>query len=73
MLIVEGLLLLVIGMAAVYLFLLMMVFVMTAMRKPIEKLNHLLPDPAPPAPKRAPVSAADDAAIAIAIAAAAKC
>ena len=69
----EGLLLLVIGMTGVFSFLLLMVFIMTVMRKPVAALSHLLPDPEPAQPKRPAAKPSDDGAlIALAIAAAVK-
>ncbi len=67
-LIKQGLVLLVAGMGIVYLFLTILVFVTNGAAKIIPKFNHILPDEEPkkrPAPKAA---AADDAAIALAIA-----
>ncbi len=64
----EGLLLLVIGMTIVYLFLILMVWIMTIMRKPITLLDHFLPDPVTAAPKRVPAVQGDDALIAVAVA-----
>ncbi|MDD2598700.1 MAG: OadG family protein [Kiritimatiellae bacterium] len=66
----QGLVLLIAGMSIVFLFLAMLVFVMTATSKFIPKFNHILPDDKPR--KRPTKSAAsDDTAIAIAIAVAA--
>ncbi|MCL1887738.1 MAG: OadG family protein [Kiritimatiellaeota bacterium] len=72
-LLAEGAILLVIGMTTVFAFLLLMVAIMTALRKPVAALSHLLPDPQPAqAKKPAPPAADDNAQIALAIAAALK-
>ena len=68
-LIKQALVLLVAGMGIVYVFLTILVFVTMGAAKIIPRFNHILPDEAP---KKKPVPAAtsDNAAIALAIAAA---
>lgn len=70
-LIPQGLLLMLAGMASVYAFLIIMLFVMKALALFVPKLSYMLPDPEPIAPKK-PAAAADDEAVAVAIAVAMK-
>ncbi|MFA7172751.1 MAG: OadG family protein [Kiritimatiellia bacterium] len=68
----QGLVLLIAGMSIVFMFLAVLVFVMTATSKFIPKFNHILPDDKPrKRPTKAADSASDDIAIAIAVAVAA--
>lgn len=72
----QGLILMVTGMVAVYIFLILLVFIVKGFESIAPKLAFILPDPEPPKPKARPVAAvaagADNAAVALAIAAAAK-
>lgn len=69
--ILQGLVLMVIGMGIVYLFLILLVYVLSLTAKIIPKFNYVLPDEEPKKkPRAASPAAGDDAAIAIAIAAA---
>lgn len=71
----QGLLLLVVGMGAVYAFLYLMVLVMRLIAVVVPRFNHLMPDEAPPVKRTAPthsaVGADDGAVLALAIAVAA--
>jgi len=71
----QGLVLLVSGMGIVYLFLTLLVWVMNRSAAIVPKLNHILPDEEPKKKKSRPAAAHaahghDDAAVAVAIAAA---
>ena len=66
----QGLILMAAGMGAVYLFLVILIFVMKGAALGGPKLDFMLPDPQPAAPKAAAPKADDGAAIAVAIAAA---
>ena len=70
----QGLILMVTGMTAVFIFLILLVFIVKGFEFIAPKIAFILPDPEPPKPKAKPVAApaADNAAIALAIAAAAK-
>ena len=69
----QGFILMLTGMGAVYLFLVILIFVMKGAAKVVPKLAFMLPDPEPPKPKAAPAPKTDDgASIALAIAAALK-
>ena len=68
----QGLILMATGMAAVYLFLTILIFVMKGAALVVPKLAFMLPDPEPAAPKAAAPKTDDGAAIAVAIAAAMK-
>ena len=69
----QGLVLLVAGMGIVYLFLILLVLVMNRATQVVAKFNHILPDEEPKKkarPAAKPVASADDALVAIAVAAA---
>ena len=69
----QGFILMLTGMGAVYLFLVILIFVMKGAAKVVPKLAFMLPDPEPAKPKAAPAPKTDDGAcIALAIAAALK-
>lgn len=67
----QGFILMVTGMGAVYVFLILLVYVVKAFEAIAPKICHILPDPVPkaPAPKAKPTA---DAAVAAAIAVALK-
>ncbi len=69
----QGLVLMVVGMGVVYAFLYLMVLIMRLISLVVPRFNHLLPDaPAPSPPRPDPRAAADgDVPVAIAVAAAA--
>ena len=71
----QGLILMATGMGAVFVFLVILVFVLKAFEAIAPKICHILPDPAPKAaaPKAKPAVATADAAVAAAIAVALKC
>ena len=64
----QGLVLLVAGMGIVFAFLAILVCFMTLMAKIIPRFNYVLPDEEPKKKARPAIAAADDAAIALAIA-----
>ena len=68
----QGLILMATGMLSVFSFLVILVFIVRAFEFIAPKIAFILPDPAPAKPKTtaAPVAAKNDAAIALAIAAA---
>ena len=71
--VLQGIILMLTGMGAVYLFLCILILVMKGAAKVVPKLAFMLPDPEPPKPKAAPAPKTDDgASIALAIAAALK-
>ncbi len=67
----QGLILMATGMGAVFVFLVILVYVVKAFEAIAPKISHILPDPAPKAsaPRAKPTA---DAAVALAIAVAAK-
>jgi len=65
----QGLVLMGAGMGIVFVFLYLLVLVMRGIAVVVPRFNHLLPDDAPK-PAFKPVSAGDDTAVAVAIAAA---
>lgn len=67
----QGLILMATGMLAVFVFLLVLLYVMKGVAAFAPKLSFMLPDPEPAKPAAKP-QASDDAAIAVAIAAAMK-
>lgn len=67
---IQGLILMLVGMSTVFVFLLLLISVMNVSSKFVPKLAFMLPDPEPPAPKRNSAKANDGAATAVAIAAA---
>lgn len=70
-LIPQGFLLMLAGMVGVYAFLIVMLCIMKVLALVVPKLSYMLPDPEPVAPKK-PAAAADDEAVAVAIAVAMK-
>ena len=69
--IIQSLILMAAGMGSVFFFLLILIVVMSLMAKVTPKLSFMLPDPVPATPKK-PAAAADDEAVAVAIAVAMK-
>jgi sodium pump decarboxylase gamma subunit len=68
--IAQGFVLMVAGMSIVYVFLYVLVLAMRGIAIVVPRFNHLLPDDAPKTVKKpAAVAEADDAAVAVAIAA----
>ena len=68
----QGLVLLIAGMGIVFLFLTVLVLVMSVMGKIVPKFNYILPDDQPKKAPRVAAPASDDTALAIAIAVAAR-
>lgn len=69
--ILQGVVMMFVGMGIVYCFLILLVCILSLASKIIPKFNYILPDAEPKKKPRAAVSpAGDDAAVAIAIAAA---
>ena len=68
----QGLILMATGMISVFLFLVLLVYIVKGFQFIAPKIAFILPDPEPAKPKAAvPVAAKNDAAVALAIAAAA--
>ncbi len=70
--VVQGFILMLTGMGAVYLFLVILTFVTKGAATVVPKLAFMLPDPEPAKPKAVAPKADDGASIALAIAAALK-
>lgn len=66
----QGLVLMGAGMGIVFVFLYLLVVVMRGIAIVVPRFNHLLPDIVPKTPRADPIRSGDDAAVAVAIAAA---